>query len=156
MPKLTPEQVAEGVLMYERGLSIGAIAAYFSVTRQAMWERLSKRGVVMRPNVRFGADNHFFRGGERSSDRVHNLTEYAIRTGIIARAEACEDCGEPGPVQAHHDDYNRPLAVRWLCWPCHHRWHQGHEAILLVPGTDPPAGPRKRRLTSRLPLPEKS
>lgn len=32
-------------------------------------------------------------------------------------------------VQAHHDDYNHPLTVRWLCQPCHYEWHKHNRAI---------------------------
>ena len=30
---------------------------------------------------------------------------------------------------AHHDDYNRPLTVRWLCKTHHGLWHAKHRAI---------------------------
>jgi hypothetical protein len=36
----------------------------------------------------------------------------AIRDGRLER-QPCEVCGAQG--QGHHDDYTRPLAVRWLC-----------------------------------------
>lgn len=43
----------------------------------------------------------------------------AIRDGKLIR-QPCEKCGER--AQAHHDDYSKPLEVRWLC-PSHHREH---------------------------------
>jgi hypothetical protein len=36
---------------------------------------------------------------------------------------ACETCGSP-KAQAHHDDYERPLNVRWLCTVCHGMEHR--------------------------------
>lgn len=41
----------------------------------------------------------------------------AIRNGSLVR-KPCEVCGEPR-THAHHEDYSRPLDVRWLC-PVHH------------------------------------
>jgi hypothetical protein len=35
----------------------------------------------------------------------------------------CEVCGATEHVHGHHDDYDKPLVVRWLC-PVHHAdWH---------------------------------
>ncbi len=49
----------------------------------------------------------------------------AIRDGKLKRG-ACEMCGAE-KSQAHHDDYSRPLDVRWLCFRCH-RQHHGQYA----------------------------
>ena len=113
------------VSLYESGFSIGDCADYFGITRQAMHKILKRRGVVFREQLKYGDDNHFFRGGSRSSDRAHNLTEQAILKGILIR-QPCEVCGETGNfvdgrsrVQAHHDDYTKPLEVRWLCQQHH-------------------------------------
>jgi hypothetical protein len=48
----------------------------------------------------------------------------AIKAGTLER-EPCEVCGRT-PAQAHHDDYDKPLDVRWLC-SAHHSAH--HVAI---------------------------
>lgn len=52
------------------------------------------------------------------------------------RPSRCEKCKKKPPplsngksgIQAHHDDYNLPLVVRWLCKGCHFKWHQKHVA----------------------------
>ena len=49
----------------------------------------------------------------------------AIRDGRLKR-EPCEKCGAE-PTQAHHDDYLKPLEVRWLC-----RTHHIEEHLLEV------------------------
>ncbi len=41
------------------------------------------------------------------------------RTGAVVAPDACEACERPGPVQAHHHDYAKPLDVVWLCVACH-------------------------------------
>lgn len=45
----------------------------------------------------------------------------AIRYGKLAK-QPCEKCGSLR-VQAHHDDYDRPLDVRWLCSVHHGEEH---------------------------------
>ncbi len=53
---------------------------------------------------------------------AHILTGNRLRDGKITKAP-CEVCGAADFVHAHHDDYARPLDIRWLC-PDHHRqWH---------------------------------
>lgn len=47
----------------------------------------------------------------------------AIRLGHVKRGP-CESCGEQLDIHAHHDDYSRPLDVRWLCREHHNDWHR--------------------------------
>jgi hypothetical protein len=140
LPPLNKTEFAEARALYESGLSLEAVAERFPVTRQALWERMKRAGVDMRPQQRHGEDNHFYRGGSVGEDWAHNKVEKAIVRGEIVRPSACSECGSEGkpytdgraPIQAHHDDYNKPLDVRWLCQPCHHEWHKHNAAVPLV------------------------
>ena len=49
--------------------------------------------------------------------RAQSAVAYALRVGRLLRG-VCEVCGAE-KVHAHHDDYSKPLEVRWLC-PKHH------------------------------------
>lgn len=55
---------------------------------------------------------------------AHQAVSNAIRDGRLVR-QPCEKCGAL-KVQAHHDDYSKPLDVRWLCIP-HHNLHHVRE-----------------------------
>lgn len=55
--------------------------------------------------------------------RARNLLGRAVRRGDVVRPEICEDCGERRKIHGHHDDYSRPLDVRWLCARCHGALH---------------------------------
>jgi len=50
----------------------------------------------------------------------------AVRDGRLVKSP-CEQCGAK-KVHGHHDDYSRPLDVRWLCPLCHHRHHAKERA----------------------------
>lgn len=47
----------------------------------------------------------------------------AIRRGRIERGP-CEVCGTTENVHGHHDDYSKPLDVRWLCRDHHLELHR--------------------------------
>lgn len=44
--------------------------------------------------------------------KAHSAVLRAIKNGSIIK-EPCYICGEA--AQAHHEDYNKPLAITWLC-----------------------------------------
>lgn len=52
--------------------------------------------------------------------KAHFAVSNAIRDGKLQKGP-CEVCGD-GRVHGHHDDYTKPLEVRWLC-PKHHAQH---------------------------------
>lgn len=51
----------------------------------------------------------------------------AIKSGKMTR-NPCEKCGKP-KAQAHHEDYSKPLEVKWLCPRCHGLEHRKPRAI---------------------------
>ena len=54
--------------------------------------------------------------------KAHNMVDNAVRGGKLHR-QPCEICGAKKKVHAHHDDYLKPLNVRWLCAAHHKQWH---------------------------------
>lgn len=61
---------------------------------------------------------------------AHKIVGNAIKDGKMKRQSECESCGSGFSVHAHHDDYNYPLTVRWLCAACHKAWHDKHGEAL--------------------------
>ena len=55
--------------------------------------------------------------------KAKNAIAVALTWGRIER-KPCQICGGTGKVQGHHEDYNRPIEVTWLCPSCHSLWHQ--------------------------------
>jgi hypothetical protein len=53
--------------------------------------------------------------------RARNAVSGALRSGRLIR-QPCEVC-QAEPAEAHHDDYSRPLEVRWLCRRHHEEAH---------------------------------
>ena len=56
--------------------------------------------------------------------KANTAVSNAIRAGRLVR-QPCEVCGEI-KVHGHHDDYSKPLEVRWLC-VTHHVEHHNIE-----------------------------
>lgn len=58
---------------------------------------------------------------QRFKEAARIVTARKIKQGVLIR-QPCEVCQTDIDVQAHHDDYYKPLDVRWLC-RYHHREH---------------------------------
>jgi hypothetical protein len=58
---------------------------------------------------------------------AHQAVSNAVRDGRLIR-QPCEVCGAE-KTQAHHDDYSKPLDVRWLCTKHHAEWHRHNTPI---------------------------
>lgn len=53
--------------------------------------------------------------------KAHTMVNNAIRDKKLFK-EPCEVCNNM-KTEAHHDDYAKPLNVRWLCSSHHKLWH---------------------------------
>jgi len=60
--------------------------------------------------------------------KAHTIVNNAMRGKKLFK-EGCEVCGEDR-THAHHDDYNKPLNVRWLCAAHHRQWHSINKPIM--------------------------
>lgn len=58
--------------------------------------------------------------------KARQVYRAALQSGMLIKPDHCVRCGKTPPsdqLHGHHDDYEYPLSVRWLCLPCHQRVH---------------------------------
>ena len=68
-----------------------------------------------------------WRNYNRKKDRktyARALLNAALNAGKISKSSACQDCGRNIRLTAHHNNYNEPLHVEWLCYECHGKRHR--------------------------------
>lgn len=80
----------------------------------------SWKGGVSKDNMRYKRRTEA-KYPERTKARL--MVMNAIRGGDLVRGP-CETCGSTEKTHGHHDDYTKPLKVRWLCRRCHVAVHQ--------------------------------
>ena len=136
--------IHEAAKMYEQGKSLFELQDIFKVAHQNIYIQLRKMGVKFKGSPT-GEDSSMYRGGAKADKAAKDIVAHAIKKGSLIRPDNCSECGDSGEfkdgrskVEAHHDDYNYPLAVRWLCRKCHHNWHRNNKAILQEESTDEP------------------
>lgn len=53
-----------------------------------------------------------------------------VRLGRISKPDNCQECGAGGIIHGHHEDYDAPLSVDWLCPKCHAKRHRKYDDAL--------------------------
>jgi hypothetical protein len=103
--------------------------------RRKYCDRLcTKRASYKRHRERILREAHrWYRPAKRTPEFVRkqaaqHKVAYAVQKGDLAR-EPCLFCDDPS-VDAHHHDYDQPLAVTWLCRTHHRRVHESMERLL--------------------------
>lgn len=63
---------------------------------------------------------------------AHTTFDNAVTRGKIKVPDQCQTpgCASTGPLEGHHDDYTKPLEVRWLCTQCHIAHHMAERIRL--------------------------
>ena len=61
----------------------------------------------------------------------HNAVRYAVKTGQLIKT-TCARCNHE-KAYAHHDSYDEPLNVMWLCQPCHKQRHKELDSMGIKP-----------------------
>ena len=72
------------------------------------------------------AHNKVWKSKNPEKAKAHKTVENAIKAGKLIR-RPCEECGAP-KAQAHHEDYSKPLEVKWLCAKDHRKRHREIDA----------------------------
>ena len=71
-----------------------------------------------------------WRSEDKRRQSAYSKVARAIVKGLLTRA-ACERCGNAKSL-AHHEDYDKPLEVMWLCQPCHKQRHKELNELLRI------------------------
>ena len=66
--------------------------------------------------------NRAWRAEDTRRQKCHYAVRQAILDGSLLKSP-CERCGDLNTL-AHHEDYDKPLDVMWLCQPCHKQRHK--------------------------------
>lgn len=97
---------------------------YYDRIRGRLPERLLANKLRGGGQGRSGATKQW-RNRNPEKYKAHIILNNAIRDGKITRGNCCV-CGVR-KVEAHHEDYNLPLEVQWLCRTHHALLHRKYE-----------------------------
>jgi ribosomal protein S27AE len=119
----THPRMADGHLGKCKSCTMADVRAHRAANRERLRDYDTTRSLEPSRAARMKELRTRWRCANRDKLKVYPVVARAIRSGVLQRAP-CEACGAAESV-AHHDDYSKPLAVRWLCPSCHRRHHSG-------------------------------
>lgn len=72
-------------------------------------------------------DAEIYAASDKTKHKARVAVHNALRDGRLTKPEQCT-CGSTENIEAHHEDYSKPLEVTWECSKCHGRRHRGSES----------------------------
>lgn len=73
-----------------------------------------------------------YRSQRKYPERVaaRSFLNMYVKIGKIVRPNICEICLKNKNVEGHHEDYLKPLEVKWVCKRCHSDIHYKNQKIM--------------------------
>lgn len=110
-----------------RKTNLGRVKAY-DRTRAELPQRVQARAEYRktdRGKERLRVGQAAWDARNKHKKLAHTLVATAVRSGLLVIPSQCQNptCNSFGPLEGHHEDYSKPLEVRWLCVPCHRAHH---------------------------------
>jgi len=105
-------------------------AAVLGLSRRAFYRLMTRYGIKrIVDNEQAEADKRIAHA--QLIQRARAIVAQAIKDGL--KRGPCESCGSTSFIEAHHDNYNKPLEIRWLCRSHHAKLHgaRGQRATFI-------------------------
>ena len=94
--------------------------SYYTTHREQIVKR-SKDWSIKNPEKVAEIQRKYHPKKDKQKVNARGQTNYAIKTGKLIK-QPCP-CGDK-KVEAHHENYDEPLIVDWLCMKCHAKLHK--------------------------------
>ena len=89
-----------------------------------------KNVFLQRPEIQEKERQRARTRGQTLEHKCRVMTRDAVKSGKLERPKFCPICGisdKKRQIESHHDDYYRPLEVKWMCTTCHVAYHRRME-----------------------------
>lgn len=84
------------------------------------WYKENKNNV----NIR----NKEWRDKNTLKTKAHYIVKKNIRNVLISKPSKCMSCCLEKRLESHHNNYDKPLDIIWLCRSCHRRYHDSDDS----------------------------
>ncbi|UBH21922.1 hypothetical protein LAU42_09105 [Macrococcus armenti] len=115
--KENPERVRENSVNYRQ-----KNAEKLRVKKREYLDREEVKESIARRFREYRKDEGFLK-----KERARGMVNKRLLSGKIVKPNKCEVCCSEGYVEAHHEDYDKPLEVVWVCKKCHENIHHSNE-----------------------------